>query len=126
MRKDKDFLERLRSLMDEKSLWIELAEDGIKHLVLRQNYGDRIESVFGLSRQGVRWRFQRIFSEIYVSAYETILWIESKFGTELRSKAMEIAKQRYELRQKAEKQSQIELPRRQTDPETIDSDKVES
>ncbi len=112
--------------MDEKALWIELAEDGIKHLVLRQNYGDRIESVFGLSRQGVRWRFQRIFSEIYVSAYETILWIESKFGTELRSKAMEIAKQRYELCQKAEKQGKIDLPRRQTDSDTVDSGSVES
>jgi porphobilinogen deaminase len=41
--KDKDFLERLKKLLNEKELAIELKEDGIKRLVLRQNYGDKVE-----------------------------------------------------------------------------------
>jgi hypothetical protein len=73
--KDKDFLERLRRLMKSKELSIELKHDGAKRLVLRQNYGDKIESEFGMTRQGVRWRFQRIFSEVYISSYESIFLI---------------------------------------------------
>jgi len=38
---------------------------------------------------------------MYVSAFETILFIEKIFGTELREYAMRISKERYELRQKA-------------------------
>ena len=44
--KDKDFLERLRILLDSKDLAIELKNDGFKRLVLRQNYGDKIEIGF--------------------------------------------------------------------------------
>ena len=91
--KDKDFLERLRILLGSKDLAIELKYDGLKRFVLRQNYGDQIESAFNLTRQGVRWRFQRLFNEIYVSAYECIYVVESLFGTDLRHKAMEIATQ---------------------------------
>jgi len=98
--------------MDEKSLWIELVDDGLKHLVLRKNYGDHIEGCFGMTRQGIRWRFQRLFNEIYTSSLETILWMESLFGTELRQKAMAIARERAELRKKAQKLGKIELPRR--------------
>jgi hypothetical protein len=112
--KDKDFLERLRAVMRSKNLSIELKQDGLKRLVLRQNYGDKIESEFGMTRQGVRWRFQRIFSEIYISSYESIFWVESQFGTELRQKALEIARERVELRQKAQKMGQIEIHRRET------------
>ena len=101
--KDKAFLERLRALLDSKDLSIELKKDGLTRLILRQNYGDKIESVFGLSRQGVRWRFQRIFSELYISSYEAIYWIESFFGTELRSMALEIARERVALRKNAQK-----------------------
>jgi len=115
--KDKDFLERLRRLMNSKELSIELKQDGIKRLVLRQNYGDKIESEFGMTRQGVRWRFQRIFSEVYISSYESIFWVESQFGTELRQKALEIAKERVELRRKAQKMVQIEVHRRKTGKE---------
>jgi hypothetical protein len=100
--KDREFLERLRALMDEKELWIEFRDDGVKHLVLRKNYGDRIAGHFGMSRQGVRWRFHRLFSNLYPQAYEAILVIESHFGTELRHSAMEIAKQRVEWRKKAQ------------------------
>jgi len=53
-----------------------------------------------MSRQGVRWRFQRVFSEMYVSAFEMILFIEKAFGTELREHAIRISKERYAERQK--------------------------
>ena len=95
--KDKDFLERLKSLLEAKELSIGLKEDGYKRLVLRQNYGDKVEKTFNMSRQGVRWRFYRLFNEVYVFAYETIYFVESFFGTELRQMAMEIAKERVEL-----------------------------
>ena len=101
--KDKDFLERLKGLLDKKELSIELKEDGLKRLVLRQNYGDKIASCFNMTRQGVRWRFQRLFNQIYVSSYESIYLVESLFGTELRRQALEIAKERVELRKKAQK-----------------------
>ena len=93
--KDKDFLERLKELMDEKYLQIDLKRGATSYFVLRGNYGERIEKEFGMSRQGVRWRFWRLFNDIYPSAYETIIWMEKTFGTDLREKAMEIAKQRF-------------------------------
>jgi len=99
--KDAEFLAKLRELVEEKELRIELKDNGYKYLVLRQNYGDRVQSAFGLSRQGVRWRFQRLFSQIYVEAYVTILWVESNFGTELRPMAMAVAKDRAALKRKA-------------------------
>ena len=108
---DKNFLERLKALIDAKELTIELKEDGLKRLVLRQNYGDKVKMAFNMSRQGVRWRFHRIFSEIYVSAYETICFVEKLFGTELRHKAIEIARERVELRKKAQKMGNPELYR---------------
>ena len=43
--KDKDFLERLKKLLDEKELAIDLKEDGYKRLILRQNYGDKVEKL---------------------------------------------------------------------------------
>ncbi len=94
--KDKAFLAKLRMLMDEKSLAIEFRESGRKRLILRKNYGDRIEREFGMTRQGVRWRFQRLMNEIYPEAYAALLFIESSFGTGLRHEAMAIARQRAE------------------------------
>lgn len=99
--KDKEFLEKLRALQDEKELSIEPREDGLKRLILRKDYGDKIERKFKMTRQGVRWRFQRLMNEIYPSAYETILFIESSFGVELRGPAMAIARQRAEMRREA-------------------------
>jgi len=96
--KDKAFLEHLKELLESKDLSIELKEDGLKRLVLRQNYGDRIEKTFNVTRQGVRWRFQRLFNDIYVGAYESIYMVESLFGTDLRPKALEIVKERVALR----------------------------
>ncbi len=102
--KDRDFLDRLRALLDEGVLRIEFREDGLRRLILRQYYGTYVEQRFGMSRQGVRWRFKRLLNEIYPSSYETILWVESTFGVDLRSKAMAIAKQRVELRKKTTEQ----------------------
>jgi len=110
--KDKDFLERLKSLLESKDLSIELKQDGLKRLVLRQNYGDKVESCFDMTRQGVRWRFQRLFNDIYVNAYLTIFWFESNFGTELRQKAIEIARERVALRKKAQETGHFDFCRR--------------
>jgi hypothetical protein len=106
-------LKRLRVLLDLKDLSIELKNDGLKRLVLRQNYGDKIESSFGMTRQGVRWRFNRLFNEIYIAAYESLYWIESHFGTDLRSMALEIAKERVAMRQKAQKMGNTNRCRRE-------------
>ena len=46
--KDKEFLERLKALVATKDLSIELKQDGMKRLVLRQNYGDKIEAESGM------------------------------------------------------------------------------
>ena len=77
--KDKDFLERLKRLLEEKELKIDLKEDGLKRFVLRQNYGDKIEKCFGMTRQGVRWRFHHL-TEMYISSVEVIYFLESNFG----------------------------------------------
>lgn len=111
--KDKDFLERLKSLLEAKELTIGLKEDGYKRFVLCQNYGDKVEKSFGMSRQGVRWRFYRLFNEIYIEAYQVIFFVESNFGSELRQMAMEIAKERVELRKKAQKIEFLDASRRE-------------
>ena len=98
--KDKDFLERLKRLLEEKELRIDLKEDGVKRFVLCQNYGDKVEKVFGMTRQGVRWRFHHL-TEMYIGAVEALYFLESNFGTELRPMALEIARERIALRKKA-------------------------
>jgi len=118
--KDKDFLEKLKLLLDTKDLAVEMKEDGYKRLVLRQNYGDKIETSFKMSRQGVRWRFQRLFNEVYVSAYESVYLIESQFGTQLRQQVMAIVKERVEMRKKTTKMANFDGCRRekkQNDPD---------
>jgi len=119
--KDKDFLDKLKILIEKKELSIELKEDGVKRLVLRKNYGDKIESYFGLTRQGVRWRFHRLFNEIYCAAYESIYLVESRFETGLRLMVMEVAKERVELRERAKKMTGSPFCRRQ-----IRSDRAKS
>jgi hypothetical protein len=110
--KDKEFLEKLKDVFEELELSIEPKRVGITRLVLRKNYGARVESHFGMTRQGVRWRFHRLFSEIYVNAYVTILWIESNFGTHLRQQAMAIAKERMEMYQRAKREGTLVVPKR--------------
>jgi len=110
--KDKDFLERLRRLLEEKELKIELKEDGLKRFVLRKNYGDKVEKGFGMTRQGIRWRFHHL-AEIYISSLEVIYFLESNFGTELRPMALEIARERVTLRRKASSRAFFDAYRRQ-------------
>jgi hypothetical protein len=68
-------------------------------MVLRGTYGEKIHETFRMSRQGVRWRFQRLFNDVYVSAFTTILFIEKTFGPGLREHAIRISQERYALRQ---------------------------
>lgn len=68
-------------------------------MVLRGTYGEKIHRTYQITRQGVRWRFQRVFGDIYVSAFETILAIETILGTRLRDHAIRISRERYKLRQ---------------------------
>ena len=70
-------------------------------MVLKGTYGEKIHETFRMTRQGVRWRFHHIFSQSYVSAFETILFIEKTFGTQLREHAVRISRERYALRQEA-------------------------
>jgi hypothetical protein len=70
-------------------------------MILKGTYGDKIHETFGITRQGVRWRFHHLFSQAYVKAFETIMFIEKIFGTQLRDYAIRISKERYALRQKA-------------------------
>jgi hypothetical protein len=102
--KDKAFLEDLKALMESKDLWVELRPGRPSYLVLRGTYGDKIHETFHMSRQGVRWRFQRLFNHVYVEAFLTILMIEKTFGTQLRDHAMRISRERYEVRQEAVKE----------------------
>ena len=117
--KDKDFIEKLKILLESKELSIELIDDGLLRLVLRQNYGDKIESEFKMTRQGVRWRFHRLFNEVYLNAYLTIFWIESNFGVGLREKVIRIAKQHVELRKKAQKTGFVSACRRENDLKSL-------
>jgi hypothetical protein len=110
--KDRDFLERLRILLESKDLSVDMKEDGYKRLVLRQNYGTKIESCFKMTRQGVRWRFQRLFNDIYVDAYMAIYLVESQFGTQLRQQALAIAKERVEIRKRHQKMGDSDVCRR--------------
>jgi len=117
--KDKDFIEKLKMLLESKDLSIELVNDGLLRLVLRQNYGDKIESGFKMTRQGVRWRFHRLFNEVYLNAYLTIFWIESNFGVGLREKVIRIAKQHVELRKKAQKTGFMPACRRENELKSL-------
>lgn|GEM_PF-606251 len=98
--KDKTFLETLKELMESKDLWVELRPDHVSRMVLKGTYGEKIHKAFRMSRQGVRWRFQRLFGEVYVSSFETILFLERTFGTQLREHAIRISRERYTLTQK--------------------------
>lgn len=86
--------------MDSKNLWVELKPDNPSRMILKGTYGQKIHKTFGVTRQGVRWRFHRLFNQVYVEAFETILFLEKAFGTQLREYAIRISKERYALRQK--------------------------
>jgi len=84
--------------MASKDLWVELRPGRPGYMVLKGTYGEKIHQTFRMTRQGVRWRFQRLFSHVYVEAFETILMIEKTFGTQLREHAIRISRGRYEKR----------------------------
>jgi hypothetical protein len=112
--------------MESKDLSVELRPGRPSYMVLRGTYGDHIDKAFHMTRQGVRWRFQRLLGDIYVSAFETILFIEQVFGPQLREHAIRISKERYEIRQQiAENGFQSAdslISRRQTENQTPDGD----
>ena len=99
--KDKEFLENLRKLMESKELWVELRPGKPSYMVLRGTYGDHIDRAFHMTRQGVRWRFHRLFNDVYVSSFESVLLIEKVFGPQLREHAVRISQERYTIRQEA-------------------------
>ncbi len=91
----------MSKLTDSKDLRVELKPDSPSYMVLKGTYGEKIHKTFRVTRQGVRWRFQRLFNHVYVEAFLTILMIEKIFGTQLRDYAIRISKERYNLRQQA-------------------------
>ena len=97
--KDKAFLDNLRRLMDSRDLWVEFRAGNSSYMVLRGTYGQAVHKAFRMTRQGVRWRFHRLFNDVYVSAFETILFLEKAFGTGLRDHAIRISRERYTLHQ---------------------------
>jgi hypothetical protein len=70
-------------------------------MVLKGTYGEKIHKTFRMTRQGVRWRFYRLFNQVYVDAFSTILMIERTFGTQLREYAVRMSKERYTMRQQS-------------------------
>jgi len=80
---------------------VELKRSCPSYMVLKGTYAQKIHKTFRVTRQGVRWRFQRLFNHVYVEAFLTILMVEKIFGTQLREYAIKISKERYTLRQKA-------------------------
>jgi len=80
-----------------------LKPDEPGYMVLKGTYGEKIHKTFRVTRQGVRWRFQRLFNQVYVEAFLTILMIEKIFGSQLREYAIKISKERHKLRQESQK-----------------------
>jgi hypothetical protein len=118
--KDKTFVEILKTLMASKDLWVELKPGKPSYMVLRGTYGKKIHRTLRMTRQGVRWRFQRLFGHVYVEAFETILMIEKTFGTQLRDYAIRISRERYEARREilTEGFQSADNLRGETDPRT--------
>lgn len=84
--------------MASKDLRVELKPGRPSYMALKGTYGEKIHETFRMTRQGVRWRFQRLFGQIYVEAFETILMIEKTFATQLRDYAIRISRERHEAR----------------------------
>ena len=93
----------MKKLTESKDLWVELKPDEPGYMVLKGTYGEKIHKTFRVTRQGVRWRFQRLFNHVYVEAFLTILMIEKIFGTQLREYAVKISKEQNKLRQESPK-----------------------
>jgi hypothetical protein len=89
--------------MESKDLWVELKPDKPSYMVLKGSYGEKIHKTFRITRQGVRWRFHRLFNHVYVEAFETILFLEKVFGIQLREYAIRISKEKCSLRSEAKR-----------------------
>ena len=61
--KDKEFLEKLSKLLDEKELAVELRTQPFKRFVLRRNYGDKIHRAFGMISP---FQFPAIWKELRI------------------------------------------------------------
>ena len=85
--------------MESKDLWVELKPGRPSYMVLRGTYGEKVYKTFGMSRQGVRWRFWHLFNGMYISAFETVIFVEKVFGPQLRDHALRISRERYTLSQ---------------------------
>ena len=88
-------------LTASKDIWVELKRSSPSYMVLKGTYGKKIQKTFRVTRQGVRWRFQRLLNQVYVEAFLTILMIEKIFGTQLRDYAIKISKEKDNLRQES-------------------------
>ena len=93
-------MQKLKSLMESRDLWVDLAPGEPSRMVLKGTYGEKVHETFGITRQGLRWRFHHVFSHAYVEAFETIVFIEKVFGTQLRDYAIRISRERYAFRQR--------------------------
>ena len=113
--------------MESRDLWVEFKPGSPSSMVLRGTYGEKMHKAFRMTRQGVRWRFWRLFNDIYVSAFETILFIEKIFGAELRDHAIRISKERHALRQEIARsgfQSADEIQRTSAEPRGGDNVRI--
>lgn len=86
--------------MDLKDLRVVLKPGEPSRMILKGTYGEKIHKTFGVTRQGVSWRFQHLFGQAYVRSFETIMFIEKIFGIQLRDYAIRISKERYALRRR--------------------------
>ena len=93
----------MKKLMESKDLKVVFKPGEPSSMILKGTYGEKIHKIFGVSRQGVRWRFQHLFGQAYVQSFETIMFIEKIFGSQLREYAIRISREKYQLRQKAKK-----------------------
>ena len=93
-------MENLKKLMESKDLWVELKHNRPSYMILKGTYGEKIHKTFRMTRQGVRWRFYRLYNQVYLEAFEVIFMIEKPFGTELRAYAVRISREKWEVRQK--------------------------
>jgi len=95
----------LKKLTESKELRVELKVNEPSYMVLKGTYGEKIHKTFRVTRQGVRWRFHRLFNHVYVEAFLTILMIEKIFGTQLRDYAVRISRERYNIGKQNDQQT---------------------
>ena len=98
-------MESLKKLTELKELRVELKTNEPSYMVLKGTYGEKIHKTFRVTRQGVRWRFHRLFNHVYVEAFLTILMIEKIFGTQLREYAVRISRERYNIGKQNDQQT---------------------